>query len=107
MTNYNKIKSAIKNKQKILAIHKGASFVGCPHVLGKTTNVLENNYNMSCSLFCNRCMAGSHDFWICLPIDELKEVKIVERDLNCSFLLPALPTYFDEIDYMVDFNIDL
>ncbi len=107
MTNYKKIKSAIQNKQKIIATYKEESFVGCPHVLGNTTNVLGNNYKEVCVLFCKGCLAGYKDYWTCLPIEELKEVEIIERDLNCSFLLPKLSTHFDEIDYMVDFNVDL
>jgi len=107
MTNYKKIKFAIENKQKIIATYKAETFVGCPHVLGNNYNVLSKNYNESSSLFCKKCMEETKDFWTCIPIEELNEVKIVERGLTCSLLLPPLSNHFDEIDYMVDFNVDL
>jgi len=100
MNIYDKIRSAIKNQKMIAAIHNNEYFEGCPHVLG-------SKFDTTHSLFCKSCKSAMNQ-WACIPIEELADVKIIEKNYTCiAYSSPKITQHIDHIDYILHFDVDL
>lgn len=74
MTNYEVIKSAIKNKQQITATYQGYYREMCPHTLGSKNGRKQCLFYQFGGTSKSGLSTNPLQNWRCIPIDELENV---------------------------------
>jgi hypothetical protein len=79
MTNFALVQDAIESRRQIHAYYRGHRREMCPHVLGwKHGRPQALFYQFGGTSSSGLGPDGSRDNWRCLPIDELRDVRVVD-----------------------------
>jgi len=107
MSTYSKIKSAIENKQIITADYEGHNRQMCPHILGEKDGHIKALFYQFGGSSQNGISMNKIENWICIPINDLTNVEIVEGRWHTANNYPSYSNCVDEIDFMVHLKLDL
>ncbi|MBS1809133.1 MAG: hypothetical protein JST84_13300 [Acidobacteria bacterium] len=104
MNNYDSIKTAILNKQNIIAYYKNLKREMCPHVLG-TKKGREHGlfYQYGGESSSGAIIAGSDKNWRCIPIEGLTIVTICDGEWHTAYNHSKSNSCIDVIDVEVEF----
>jgi hypothetical protein len=103
MDNYSILKSAILNRQQVLADYKGYYREMCPHVIGRKKGVAHCLfYQFGGESSSGAILPGSDSNWRCIPVDQLSIISVRDGEWFSVSGHTRRQTCIDVVDIEVD-----